>query len=354
MKKREVIQFFAFIIILFLVFQSCTYLFRGVGPERNNIISMKAERDMDVIFLGGSSILAYWQPLRAWHEYGFRSCDCATNNFPMEAYLYMMKYVRKYDNEPKLWVVEMRSFQAYTNGFSEGGYRLSADALDVLEPIRYEFVHNVVSNRALESNDDVLSYYLDILYYHRNYWKLQLKENWLNLFNYPLDKRTYSNQGWIWRQDGIIELDMPEDYQTSEVAEIDPYVEETLRKLLDYCKDNEQNVLFIASPFYIDKDITMEFNRYREIINEYDYEFLDTNDCYSEMNVDFSRDFHDHAHVNILGAEKFTRFLGDYIIREYEIDDHRSDSDDIVYEWNNYYNTFLGEEKEHLKAYTVQ
>ena len=47
----------------------------------------------------------------------------------------------------------------------------------------------------------------------------------------------------------------------------------------------------------------------------------------SSMKMDFSTDFYNRDHVNILGAEKFTRFMGKYIATYYEIPDRRGDPD---------------------------
>ena len=345
MKYKSVINFVVFSLLVFFVFQCNTYLFRGTGTERFRIINMKEEQDLDVIFLGGSSILAYWQPPRAWNEFGFKSCNCATNNFPMEANKYMMKYGLKY-HKPKLWVVEMRPFYAYTPAVEEGGFRSSSDSLDLLEPIRYEYIHDVIRNRKLEKNDDVLSYYLDLSFYHTNYWNLKNGSSWINIFNNYYD-HTYQNKGWEWREDGVADLEKPEGFETEEVAQLDPYVDQCLRKLLRFCRKNDQDVLFVSSPFCVNRESTMIYNGYKKIVESYGYDFLDTNFYYDEMGVDFSTDFHDPSHMNLLGAEKFTNYVGNYIVDKYGMEDHRDDGDLDVQKWNFYFEKFITEEVEH-------
>ena len=345
MKLKSILNFIVFSILVFLIFQCNTYLFRGTGTERWRIINIKEDQDLDVIFLGGSSILAYWQPPRAWNEYGFKSYNCATNNFPMEATKYMIKYGMKY-HKPDLWVVEMRPFYAYTPAVEEGGFRSSSDSLGLLEPIRYEYIHDVISNRKLEKNDDILSYYLDLSFYHTNYWNLNNAYSWFNIFNTYYD---HENQiaGWEWREDGVADLEKPKGFETENVAELDPYVEQCLVELLQFCRENELNMLFLGSPFCVNKESTMIYNSYKRIVESYGYDFLDTNFYYDEMEVDFSTDFHDPSHMNLLGAEKFTNFVGAYIVNRYNIEDHRDDGNSDVQKWNSYYEKFINEEIEH-------
>jgi hypothetical protein len=345
MKLKSILNFIVFSILVFLIFQCNTYLFRGTGTERWRIINIKEDQDLDVIFLGGSSILAYWQPPRAWNEFGFKSFNCATNNFPMEATKYMIKYGMKY-HKPDLWVVEMRPFYAYTPAVEEGGFRSSSDSLGLLEPIRYEYMHDVISNRKLEKNDDILSYYLDLSFYHTNYWNLNNAYSWFNIFNTYYD---HENQiaGWEWREDGVADLEKPKGFETENIAELDPYVEQCLVELLQFCRENELNMLFLGSPFCVNKESTMIYNSYKRIVESYGYDFLDTNFYYDEMEVDFSTDFHDPSHMNLLGAEKFTNFVGAYIVNQYNIEDHRDDGNSDVQKWNSYYEKFIKEEIEH-------
>ena len=54
--------------------------------------------------------------------------------------------------------------------------------------------------------------------------------------------------------------------------------------------------------------------------------------------IDCASDYRDFAHYNIFGAMKVTRVLGNYLRDEYDLTDHRQDSD---YEsWNQDYQTF--------------
>ena len=50
------------------------------------------------------------------------------------------------------------------------------------------------------------------------------------------------------------------------------------------------------------------------------------------MNVDFDTDFYNYLHMNIYGAEKYTKFLSEYIKENYNLEDRRKDKN--YSEWN--------------------
>ena len=59
---------------------------------------------------------------------------------------------------------------------------------------------------------------------------------------------------------------------------------------------------------------------------------------YEELGLDFDKDFYNSKHVNFIGAEKYTRYLTDYIAAHYGLPDHR---DQEGYEsWEEAYETY--------------
>ena len=58
------------------------------------------------------------------------------------------------------------------------------------------------------------------------------------------------------------------------------------------------------------------------------------------MGLDPATDFYNKKHVNVRGAEKYTKFFADYLTKKYELVDHREDS---VYEpwWELYKESYL-------------
>ena len=68
------------------------------------------------------------------------------------------------------------------------------------------------------------------------------------------------------------------------------------------------------------------YNYMDDMISERGYEFLNMNDYYDEIGLDFAVDFSDYGgHVNAVGAEKCSAFLGGYLVEKYGIEDRRGE-----------------------------
>ena len=117
--------------------------------------------------------------------------------------------------------------------------------------------------------------------------------------------------------------------------ELDPVKETSLREMLEYLNENVQNALFVAGPIPITRETEMQYNMIGDIVSSYGYEFLNTNDHYREMGIDFAADFYNAGHVNVYGAQKYTRFVADHIKGKYSVPDHRGDKD--YEEWDENY-----------------
>ena len=79
------------------------------------------------------------------------------------------------------------------------------------------------------------------------------------------------------------------------------------------------------------------------IVGEYGYDFMDLDKSYAQIGIDDATDFSDGEHMNVNGMEKFTTYLGQYIVDNYDV--ARSDSgytDDIKADWDACYEKTMG------------
>lgn len=113
--------------------------------------------------------------------------------------------------------------------------------------------------------------------------------------------------------------------------------EKVYRDLLEYCKQKEINLLPMCFP-YVSADDS-RINELRRIAEEYEFPFLDMNQYSETIGLDYSMDFLDKLHVNIVGADKCTKFLADYLVANYSLPDHRKD--EAYASWNDTYQNYL-------------
>lgn len=342
----RLIGFIVFILLIFNIFCKVTYLFRQTDVNRNHIVGIKNE-NLDMVYIGGSAAFVYWQPLKAWNDCGFTSYSYATDTIQAENIKAYIEEVRTTQN-PTLFVIGIRAFQYYSDKAdekSEAGLRNGADGMDLTSIARYKLLNDYFSNRTITEDTDVLSYYLDILKYHTNTERLGDSAAW-ELIN---NDGTSPDKGWEWL-DSYGYLECPTDFNTEERAELPANDVEILTELLEYCKNEELNVLFVVCPYYITAEEYAKYNTIGDMINTYGFDYLNTNDYYAEMEIDFSTDFHNINHVNLFGAEKYTQFLESYITKKYSMPDHRGDS---AYEaWNDDYNRYIQEYDTHAATVT--
>ncbi len=337
--KEKIKMFFGcvvFLIMAFCLFSNITYLFRNIEYDRNHVVGLQSEEDdIDVIFIGGSATFVYWEPLKAYNDYGFTSYNLATNTIGAENILTYIKYAEKY-KDPDLYVIGIRPFQYYSDEPEEAGLRNTADSMKITELSRYELIYSYLNNRNTDENTDVLSYYFDIAKYHTNLDNLKSEVAWgfINNKGESLYKGCELPQMWA-------RVDKPIDYMTEERQELLPNAQKELDKILDYCDKKELNVLFVVCPYSITKEHYAIYNSVADQVTEHGYGYINANDYYDEMDIDFAHDFYNGSHVNAYGAEKYTAFLGDYIANTYSLPDHRNDGaysdwNDLVVQFNEY------------------
>lgn len=337
-KYRRIVAAVIFLLIILKVFLSVTYLFRNANWDRDHVIGIKEEKTLDMVYVGGSAAFVYWQPLKAWNDCGFTSYNLAVNKIQAESIEYLIKYALKYQ-DPECFVIDARAFQYYSLEGSSAGLRNASDSLDFFSLERWEMVHEYLNHHNIEEGEDKLSFYLDICKYHTKYAVLGVKANWDRIIN--TGNATWKGFEWIYKYKG---LETPEAFRTDERAEFLEEDLDTLYNLLELCQEKELNVLFVVCPYQITEEHQKKYNTIEDVVTSYGFDFLNANEYYDEIDINFSTDFYNGAHVNCYGAEKYTAFLGKYITEHFNLPDHRGES--AYEEWNKDYEKFLQKEQE--------
>lgn len=336
---KKIIGLVVFLCIIGNIFTGITYMYRNNNWEQQHINGIKYEDKLDVVCIGGSSTFVYWEPFLAWNEYGMTSYDFATDSArPAITKGYVREAIDRVN--PDLIVIDMRCYAegaVETEDFegAEYGIRNMTDSMD-LNLNRLLTINDVMDYYDAFNDDstDPWSFYFDIVKYHTKDNKLGDGDSWRHFFNGNY-KSEYKGFEFI-EDDNHDFINEPIDYETDEAGELDLSIEESLIDLLEYLKGNNINTLFVAGPIPVDKETQTKYNRIGQLVESYDYKFLNTNNHYDEMGIDFSKDFYNEGHVNVYGAEKYTRFVADYIKANYNLEDHRADT--AYSEWDEYYN----------------
>lgn len=332
---KRVIAVICFLAVFLSVFSSVTYLFRGslfntFNDDRLTIVGIKEEDSLDMVYVGGSAAYCYWIPLQAWNDFGFTSYDLGSTSIQAENILYLVKHALKYQ-KPELFVIGVRSFASYSGEGYAAGLRYTSDSLN-LGIDRLRLINTYYKRRNV--NEDIDTMYVDIIKHHIKYEALSSPDAWKLMDN----SGEHPDKGYK-LLDTYYYLEEPEHFSKENKRELQAEAADTLYELLDFCRDEELNVLFVVSPYVVTREEDEIYHTMSDIITSYGFGFLDMNQCYEEMGLDFSEDFADRGHVNILGAEKYTRFLGNYLMENYAISHNQVETDA---DWEDAYARFTG------------
>lgn len=335
-----------FIFVVSYLTLHLTYIMRSISYGRDNVSGIQHEEALDVICIGGSSTATYWKPLYAWKEYGMFSYNYAADGYRVPLTIGAVKDVLNHSN-PKLLVLDMRSFLYIQEDLSniESGIRYMTDSMD-FGINRFRTVNDVMKyydTNAFE--DDNISYYFELIKYHYDTATLGKELAWKHIWN----NTTAQYKGFQFCETTFNEIfEQPRNIETEERMPIDSKTETYLIELLKYLNTQDVDVLFVQGPKPTGIDAQKMNNYLGDIIHSYGYEFLNTNNFYDEMNIDFSKDFYNDNHVNAYGADKYTHFLANYIVNHYNIPDHSADIEFAV-QWNKEYDLFVEKDNE-IKA----
>ena len=329
---KKVVGAITFLMLLYQLFSALTWLYRGNDVEaREDIVGFRNQGNVDVVFYGASNLLRYYQPLVAWKEKGYTSYNYATSAGQPDNLKDFIAESRNW-NEASLYVCDIRAFGLLTDELHDSFLRNWSDSLPIFSLERWRGINTFLKSRDI-SNVSVPPFYFDIMKYHSNTDAIQNAYQW----NYLCLDNIYSLDKGFDADTGHIPFDKPE--VVNDIGELTEQQYSAITELLDYCDKEKINVLFICNPIIISEDTGRTINAIGEIISKRGYPFVNFNNFYDEIGLDFKTDFYDVNHVNYLGAEKYTTYLMEYISDNYDLPDHRGDPQ---YEmWDKDYKQFV-------------
>lgn len=335
MNKKKILKWTIlisiFLIILFNFIKIITYIMKPMCVDLENIAGLYGEKknSLDMVYIGGSACFVYWEPLKAFEQEGIASYNYGGNMIQPECYKMMVKEILK-TQKPELIIIDARAFQYRKKDKppTEPAYRNILTGI----PLSLNKIQFIQDNVKKYLDDDEVSYYFDIIKYHRETKGQRINEQIKMAFN------LYKNpvKGFLFVPK--VAKQIKPNIKTTQERPIDKETEVILLDLLEYLKTTDCNYMFVVSPYVEEKEHKENFNYIEKIVEGYGYNFLDSNDYYKEMKMDFNTDFYNAGHVNIFGADKYTDFLTQYIKKNYQLPDRRQDYqewNDLLPNWNN-------------------
>ena len=334
MRRKDFIKSVIFIGIFLLSLIPVSYIVRTNGDVKDRFSGFYAEKkdSIDIVIIGSSPVFPYYSAPKLWGETGIAAYPLSSNAQRPVAMKYLVKEAEK-TQSPSLYIFEMRMYtmkdeylhenMAYTRGVTDN-LRYSANRVETIQAM-------------VPESEDRLSFYIDLFKYHTNWKMFALSSEWRN---------------WCYRKENALKgffikdevgpTATPEAGGAAGELAIPPEQETYLRDLLAFLQENKLQALFIVSPYGESLEDQQMFNYMGTIIEEAGYRFLNMNNYYEEIGIVFEEDFADYAsHTNIVGAEKCTAFLENYLLENYSFEDKRGNS--AYTSWDEAYEKWLRE-----------
>lgn len=165
---------------------------------------------------------------------------------------------------------------------------------------------NILKQYFGNNKERYLSYYVPLYAFHNNWTNLSKDSFQKNTCTYDFVK----NRGF-YSNDDIVPISLDNDVEQLPLSK---QSEEILNNILDICKKNNIEVIFITLPH-------SSGNQYHDAIDEYSDNnqcvYLDIFDLIDEIDIDLDTDFADIGHLNTKGATKVGDYIGNYIRENY-------------------------------------
>lgn len=352
MRIKRILSAVCFMLILVFVLHRLTNIFypNSVTYQSFETYNNLDEDTVDVIALGTSCTYNAWLVPRIWNETGISMFTLATSAQPFGMTTEIIEDAMR-NQSPELIIIDIHGFKRQGYNFSQSRTRPVTDSFSFINKFRYmniildkadAFYDESGNNRSLDNSD--YSYYFPLIKYHSR-WKEGLEE--MNFVG-RVSK-------WMGYYNVIGNRNINPTEVTSDTGELLQYQEDALDEIIRWGKEHDDvKLLFTCLPSYLEYEEQTDFNAAIKKLEENGYPVINmnTDEMYSELNMDFKRDLRDINHLNIYGSEKVTTYLIKYLKDNYELMDHRGDSKYSM--WQNAWEDFSNEYENIIRKQTKQ
>ncbi len=270
------------------------------------------KKDYDVVFVGDCEVYENFSPITLWEEYGVNSyIRGSAEQYIWQSY-YILEDTLRY-HTPEVVIFNVQAMQ-FNESQSEAYNRMT------IEGMEWSMSKVNAINASMKEDEQFLDYVFPILRYHSRWNELTAND-----FKYMFETEKVSHNGYYMRVDvKPVTVIPPErvlaDYRFGDNAW------KYLNMMADLCEEKGIDLVLIKAPslyphWYDQWDAQIE-----EFAEEKDLKFINFLDLIDEIGIDYNTDTYDAGlHMNLAGAEKLSKYLGNVLTEEYGVPDRRDD-----------------------------
>lgn len=329
---------FIIIILLYFVYLSITKIYipkNDFGYSQITSYYKQPKKLIDVLFIGSSQIFTEIDNGILFDDYGITSFNLASGNQNVCTSYYYLKEALNYQ-KPKLVFVDLYSLflNDNANSFLDDIFAGISGLKNSL--LKFEFVFDSIIPTKYK-----IMYFFGLPVFHER------KDLTYRDFTINNGYKYWENtKGYVPFKENLVLTE--KKYTKHNISgKITDYKLSYFSKIVELCNDNNIQLIFFKTPIY-DPDsqgFRLSYNSLVKYINrEFNNSnvlFIDTNEKIKDIGLDYKTDFNDEVHLNFLGANKYTKYIGKLIKKNFNIEDRRNEKDVESYKIITKYNKTL-------------
>lgn len=280
----------------------------------------REEKDHDLIFIGDCEVYENFSPQILWDDYGINSYIRGSAQQLIWQSYYILEDTLQYEI-PQVVIFNVQSMQ-FDRPEKEAYNRMTIDGM------KWSSSKMKAIKASMTEKESYLDYIFPILRYHSRWSEVTMED-----LEYMFDNPQVSHNGYYMRVDTKPVGNIPEgkplaDY---EFGKIDY---EYLNKLTKLCKVNNISLILIKAPSLYPYWYDQWEKQIEDYADENDLLYINFLEQAEKIGIDYETDTYDGGlHMNLSGAGKITRYLGETLKKNIELQDRRKD-EKLMAVWN--------------------
>ncbi len=333
--------------------------YAGDIPEGNFTAEYyKETTDHDVIMIGDCEVYENIDPMYLWKHYGITSYIRGNaQQLTWQSY-YMLEDTLKYE-KPKVVIYNIQAL-SHAEPQREEYNRMTLDGM------KWSKTKIDAINASMCEGEDIIDYIFPLLRYHSRileltsddikYWNSRKKvaDNgyYMRVDVLPASESDVADPSWLLGDDSkkktddesiddpwadIDEEDGSEENDASKDNKVEAEDDDKdrsfgdmpmkyLDKMRKLCKKNGIQLILMKAPSLAPRWYDDQNKQVVDYAKKYDLPYINFYDLLDETGIDFEKDTYDGGlHMNLSGADKLAKYLGNVLVKDYGIKDHRND-----------------------------
>lgn len=270
------------------------------------------EKDHDVVFIGDCEVYENFSPQVLWDDFGINSYIRGSAEQLIWQSYYILEDTLRYET-PKVVVFNVQSMHV-DRPQREAYNRMTLDGM------KWSWTKVKAIRASMTDSEHFLDYLFPVLRYHSRWDELSQDD-----IRYMFQTPKVSHNGYHMHVDVRPAEDIPDakpmgDYTFGENAY------QYLDRIVRLCQENDIQLVLVKAPSLYPAWYDEWERQIVGYARENDLLYINFLGLTEEIGLDHSMDTYDGGlHLNLSGAEKLTRYLGDILVKETDVSDRRDE-----------------------------